>query len=84
MHMLILTLKLEHFRCFNAVVDESLICRRGCCRKSVYLPTLELPETTKPLIMDAVWGIIYDGVVLIENNHITPWTFLIQLVNSGN
>ena len=53
-------------------------------QKRVYLSTLELPETAKPLIMDAVWGIIYDGVVLIENNYITPRTFLIQLVNSGN
>jgi len=82
MHMLILTLKLEHLRCGNAVVDKSLIRSGRRSRESIHLSTSELPDATKSLTMDAVRSIVDDCVVLIEYEHIPPRTLRIQLINS--
>ena len=85
MHMLILTLKLEHFRCSTQLlISRSYAGEDVAEKKSIHLSTLNYQMTTKSLTMDAVWGIIDDGVVLIENSTSPQRTFRIQLVNSCN
>ena len=81
MHHLILALELQHLRSANTVVQQSLVCNRRGCSEGIDFPPFEPPKTTETASVEMEGDLMYDGVILVQDDDISPRSLRVELIN---